>query len=92
VLIKISLRVANISCTFIDHRYVLSLLNQQGLSGTDVAKEASDIVIMDDDFSSIVKAVLWGRCVFDNIRKFLQVSHCLHTPTVSCLDVCAYCR
>eukprot|EP00612_Vaucheria_litorea_P004691 CAMPEP_0171467880 /NCGR_PEP_ID=MMETSP0945-20130129/10261_1 /TAXON_ID=109269 /ORGANISM="Vaucheria litorea, Strain CCMP2940" /LENGTH=490 /DNA_ID=CAMNT_0011996535 /DNA_START=136 /DNA_END=1605 /DNA_ORIENTATION=+ len=43
-----------------------------GLSGTDVAKEASKIVIMDDDFSSIVKAVLWGRCVFDNIRKFLQ--------------------
>ncbi|CAB1113139.1 unnamed protein product [Ectocarpus sp. CCAP 1310/34] len=43
-----------------------------GLSGTDVAKDASDIVIMDDRFSSIVKAVLWGRSVFDNIRKFLQ--------------------
>lgn len=43
-----------------------------GLSGTDVAKEASDIVIMDDNFSSIVKAVMWGRSVFDNIRKFLQ--------------------
>ena len=43
-----------------------------GLSGTEVAKEASDIVIMDDNFSSIVKAVLWGRSVFDNIRKFLQ--------------------
>jgi len=43
-----------------------------GLSGTDVAKEASDIVILDDNFSSIVKAVLWGRSVFDNIRKFLQ--------------------
>jgi len=43
-----------------------------GLSGTDVAKEASDIVILDDKFSSIVKAVLWGRCVYDNIRKFLQ--------------------
>eukprot|EP00752_Nemacystus_decipiens_P016220 g14503.t1 len=43
-----------------------------GLSGTDVAKDASDIVIMDDKFSSIVKAVLWGRSVFDNIRKFLQ--------------------
>jgi calcium-translocating P-type ATPase len=43
-----------------------------GLSGTDVAKEASDIVIMDDRFSSIVKAVLWGRSVYDNIRKFLQ--------------------
>jgi P-type Ca2+ transporter type 2C len=43
-----------------------------GLSGTDVAKEAADIIIMDDNFSSIVKAVMWGRCVFDNIRKFLQ--------------------
>eukprot|EP01038_Epipyxis_sp_PR26KG_P004934 gene4934-6902_t len=43
-----------------------------GLSGTDVAKEASDIVILDDNFSSIVKSVMWGRSVFDNIRKFLQ--------------------
>ena len=37
-----------------------------------VAKDASDIVILDDRFSSIVRAVIWGRCVFDNIRKFLQ--------------------
>ena len=43
-----------------------------GLSGTDVAKDASDIVILDDNFTSIVKAVLWGRSVYDNIRKFLQ--------------------
>eukprot|EP01029_Cantina_marsupialis_P021350 TRINITY_DN50_c0_g3_i1.p1 TRINITY_DN50_c0_g3~~TRINITY_DN50_c0_g3_i1.p1 ORF type:complete len:819 (+),score=338.21 TRINITY_DN50_c0_g3_i1:149-2605(+) len=43
-----------------------------GLSGTEVAKDASDIVIMDDRFSSIVRAVLWGRSVYDNIRKFLQ--------------------
>eukprot|EP00566_Odontella_aurita_P004195 CAMPEP_0113570806 /NCGR_PEP_ID=MMETSP0015_2-20120614/25194_1 /TAXON_ID=2838 /ORGANISM="Odontella" /LENGTH=1141 /DNA_ID=CAMNT_0000473669 /DNA_START=256 /DNA_END=3681 /DNA_ORIENTATION=- /assembly_acc=CAM_ASM_000160 len=43
-----------------------------GISGTDVAKNASDIIIMDDKFSSIIKAVLWGRSVFDNIRKFLQ--------------------
>lgn len=43
-----------------------------GISGTDVAKKASDIIIMDDNFSSIVRAVLWGRSVFDNIRKFLQ--------------------
>ena len=41
-------------------------------AGTEVAKEAADIVIMDDNFSSIVKAVLWGRSVFTNIRKFLQ--------------------
>ena len=37
-----------------------------------MAKEASDIVIMDDNFSSIVKSVMWGRSVFDNIQKFLQ--------------------
>ena len=43
-----------------------------GISGTDVAKDASDIVILDDNFTSIVKAVLWGRSVYDNIRKFLQ--------------------
>ncbi len=43
-----------------------------GISGSDVAKDASDIVIMDDDFGSIVKAIIWGRCVFDNIRKFIQ--------------------
>lgn len=43
-----------------------------GIAGTDVAKEASDIIILDDNFSSIVSAVMWGRCVFDNIRKFLQ--------------------
>lgn len=41
-------------------------------SGTEVAKEASDIVIMDDNFASIVRAVLWGRSVYENIRKFLQ--------------------
>jgi P-type Ca2+ transporter type 2C len=37
-----------------------------------VAKEAADIVILDDNFKSIVLAVLWGRSVFNNIRKFLQ--------------------
>eukprot|EP01118_Nematostelium_gracile_P018615 TRINITY_DN832_c0_g1_i2.p1 TRINITY_DN832_c0_g1~~TRINITY_DN832_c0_g1_i2.p1 ORF type:complete len:1035 (-),score=320.40 TRINITY_DN832_c0_g1_i2:105-3209(-) len=43
-----------------------------GISGTAVAKDASDIVLMDDNFSSIEKAVLWGRNVYDSIRKFLQ--------------------
>ncbi len=43
-----------------------------GIAGTEVAKEAADIVILDDNFSSIVKACMWGRCVFSNIRKFLQ--------------------
>ena len=47
-------------------------MNVQGLSGTDVAKEASDIILLDDNFSSIVKAVIWGRHVYDCIAKFLQ--------------------
>jgi len=41
-------------------------------TGTEVAKEASDIILMDDNFSSIVKAIMWGRCVNDAVRKFLQ--------------------
>jgi Ca2+-transporting ATPase len=41
-------------------------------SGTSVAKEAADIVVLDDNFASIVTAIKWGRCVYDNIRKFLQ--------------------
>ena len=43
-----------------------------GIAGTEVAKEASDIILMDDNFASIVKAVIWGRCVYDAVRKFLQ--------------------
>jgi Ca2+-transporting ATPase len=41
-------------------------------SGTEVSKEASDIVLMDDPFPSIVNAIMWGRCVNDSVRKFLQ--------------------
>jgi len=44
----------------------------QGVCGTDVAKEASDIILLDDNFASIVKAVVWGRHVYDSIAKFLQ--------------------
>jgi Ca2+ transporting ATPase len=43
-----------------------------GIAGTDVAKEASDIIVTDDNFTSIVKAVMWGRNVYDAIAKFLQ--------------------
>jgi P-type E1-E2 ATPase len=43
-----------------------------GITGTEVAKDASDIVLLDDNFSSIVKAVMWGRNVYDSIRKFIQ--------------------
>merc|ERR1719309_1478950 len=43
-----------------------------GIAGTDVAKEASDIILTDDNFKSIVKAVMSGRNVYDSIAKFLQ--------------------
>ncbi|KAJ1927448.1 plasma membrane calcium [Tieghemiomyces parasiticus] len=43
-----------------------------GIAGTEVAKEASDIILMDDNFNSIVKALRWGRAVNDSVRKFLQ--------------------
>ncbi|CAG1959687.1 unnamed protein product [Fusarium graminearum] len=44
-----------------------------GIAGTEVAKEAADIILMDDNFASIVKALLWGRAVNDSVKKFLQV-------------------
>lgn len=44
-----------------------------GIAGTEVAKEASAIVLMDDNFSSIIEALKWGRAVNDAVQKFLQV-------------------
>jgi Ca2+ transporting ATPase len=43
-----------------------------GITGTEVAKEASDIILLDDNFASIVTAVKWGRNIYTNVRKFLQ--------------------
>ncbi|KAH3680417.1 hypothetical protein WICMUC_000348 [Wickerhamomyces mucosus] len=43
-----------------------------GISGTEVAREASDIILMSDDFSAIVNAIKWGRCVSTSIKKFIQ--------------------
>ncbi|CAI6010645.1 unnamed protein product [Closterium sp. NIES-65] len=43
-----------------------------GQCGTEVAKESADIIILDDNFASIVRTVMWGRSVFANIQRFLQ--------------------
>lgn len=44
-----------------------------GIAGTEVAKEASSIILLDDNFKSIVTAIAWGRAVNDAVSKFLQV-------------------
>ncbi|KAF5623465.1 Ca2+-transporting ATPase [Fusarium sp. NRRL 52700] len=43
-----------------------------GIAGTEVAKEASSIILLDDNFASIVKGLMWGRAVNDSVKKFLQ--------------------
>jgi len=42
-----------------------------GIAGSDVAKDAADIILLDDNFSSIIVAMMWGRNIYDCIRKFI---------------------
>ncbi|KAK3368649.1 P-type calcium ATPase [Podospora didyma] len=60
-----------------------------GISGTEVTKEASSIVLMDDNFSSIVKAIEWGRSVNDVIKKFLQFQLTVNITAVTLTFVSA---
>jgi Ca2+-transporting ATPase len=57
------------------------------VSGTEVAKEASSIILMDDNFASIITALMWGRAVNDAVQKFLQVSHTRSHHSFSTADV-----
>jgi P-type Ca2+ transporter type 2C len=61
-----------------------------GIAGTEVAKEASDIILMDDNFASLVRAVVWGRCVYDAIRKFLQFQLTVNVSAVVITFVTAF--
>ncbi|KAF1785221.1 P-type ATPase, cytoplasmic domain N [Phytophthora cactorum] len=54
-----------------------------GISGTAVAKDASDIILMDDNFTSIVGAIKWGRNVYDSIAKFLMFQLTVNVVAIS---------
>src|SRR5579864_1596793 len=51
-----------------------------GERGTDVAREAADLVLLDDDFLSIVQAVRLGRRIFDNLKKAMAYIFAIHVP------------
>lgn len=53
-----------------------------GISGTEVSKEASDIVLLDDSFSTIVKAVKWGRGIYENFKRFIQFQLTVNVSSV----------
>jgi sodium/potassium-transporting ATPase subunit alpha len=53
-----------------------------GLRGTDVAKEASDVILLDDNFATIIKAIEEGRAVYDNIKKFITYILTSNVPEI----------
>ncbi len=59
-----------------------------GQRGTDVAREAADLVLLDDDFSSIVQAVRLGRRIYDNLKKAMAYIFAIHVP-IAGLSLCA---
>ncbi|KAH8163570.1 hypothetical protein CIB48_g4700 [Xylaria polymorpha] len=60
-----------------------------GIAGTEVAKEASAIILMDDNFTSIVKALKWGRAVNDAVKRFLQFQLTVNVTAVALTFVTA---
>ena len=54
-----------------------------GIAGTEVARESAAIILLDDNFNSIVKAVMWGRNIYDCIRKFIQFQLTVNVVAVS---------
>lgn len=55
-----------------------------GIAGCEVAKDAADIIILDDNFKSVFRACQYGRNIYDNIRKFIQFQM---TVSISCIVI-----
>ena len=62
-----------------------------GITGTDVAKGASDIILLDDNFSSIIVALKYGRNVFDNVRMFIQFQLTVNVVAMAIVFLGAVC-
>ncbi|KAJ7567704.1 hypothetical protein O6H91_01G002500 [Diphasiastrum complanatum] len=62
-----------------------------GIAGTEVAKESADVIILDDNFASVVKLVRWGRAVYANIQKFIQFQLTVNIVALS-INFIAACR
>ena len=60
-----------------------------GISGTEVARGAADIIILDDNFASIIHAVLWGRNIYHSISKFLQFQLTVNIVAVFSTLICS---
>jgi len=56
-----------------------------GITGTEVAKEASDVVLLDDNFTSIVTGVRWGRTLYQNIQRFLLFQLTVNVVALTCV-------
>ena len=61
-----------------------------GISGTQIAKDAADIILLDDNFASIVTAAKWGRNVYDSVCKFLQFQLTVNIAAISVAVVGAF--
>ncbi|XP_027770973.1 probable calcium-transporting ATPase 8, plasma membrane-type [Solanum pennellii] len=61
-----------------------------GIAGTEVAKESADIIVLDDNFSTIVNVAKWGRPVFINIQKFVQfqLTVCVVALIINLISAC----
>ena len=68
---------------FIENGIIIIIIGvAMGIAGTDVAKEAADIILTDDNFASIVNAIEEGRAVYDNIRRFVTYIFASNIPEI----------